>query len=324
MNRNQGNPINSKGVYMGYREYQESWDQIKRVKSPRLFGGDLRILVVEGCYDHAEEVLESAGITFDLVSPRFSRSLEKYDIVIINCPGDVGSSNVKRIRKFVENDGFLICTDWALQYLIERAFPDTIVYNGRVSGGSAKLKIINSKHPFTRSLQGTPSWEIDRGSHRIRVRGRKVDVLAVSDGGVVKRNDPLIVTFGWGLGKVLHMISHVYLQETSLQDTFPSALLLSNVLEDKAVSKGIIKKPAPFNFTKIQRRPLFVDSRPAVSVIRTVAAFRGTCPAGGDIIMPGQTVYCCPSCRVQFHEQCIRRYLARNKECPICKRPIKI
>lgn len=310
---------------MGYKEYQQSWDQIKQMKSPQLFAGDIKILVVEGCYDRAEEVLESAGITFDVVPENFGRSLDGYDILIINCPGDLKGSNIKRIRKFVDRDGFLISTDWALQYLIEKAFPGTIAYNGSVPGGSAKLRIVNSNHPFTKSLQGTPNWEIDSGSSRIKVKDRKVDILAISGGGVVKKNDPLIVTFEWNAGRVLHMISHVYLQSASLQDTFSSALLLSNVLEDKAASKGILQpQPASFDLSRIQSTPLFVDSRPAVNVIKAVATVRGTCPAGGDIIVPGQPVYYCPSCRVQFHEHCIRQYLTHNRGCPICKRPLRV
>lgn len=314
---------------MGYRAYQESWDQIKQMKSPHIFT-NLEILVVEGIYDHAEEVLHSAGINFDLVPVNFSKSLEGYDIVIINCPGELEGSNIKKIRKFVENSGFLISTDWALKHLIEKAFPDTIVYKGSAPSGSAKLRIVNFNHPFTKSLQGTPNWEIDVASYRMKVRGNKVDILAVSDGGAVPRNEPLIVTFEWGSGRVLHMISHVYLQSASLQDTFSSALLLSNVLEDKAVTKGVIpqpttlQQPPSFNLVNIQSRPLFVDSRPAVSVIKAVASVKGTCPGGGDIILPGQSVYQCPSCKVQFHEHCIRQYLNRNQGCPICKRPIKI
>ncbi|MBU7019064.1 MAG: hypothetical protein HXS44_16255 [Theionarchaea archaeon] len=310
---------------MGYREYQQSWDQIKQMKSPRLFSGDIKILVVEGCFDHAEQVLESAGISFDSVPEHFSRSLEGYDIIIVNCPGNLGDSNIKKIQKFVEKEGFLISTDWALQYLIEKAFPGTIAYNGTVSEGRAKLKIVNSNHPFTKSLEGTPNWEIDGGSFRIKVNSRRVDVLAISDGGVVKKKDPLIVTFGWGSGRVLHMISHVYLQSASLRDTFPSALLLCNVLEDKAVSKGILElQPIPFDLSKVQSTPLFVDSRPSAAMIKTVATFRATCPAKGDIISPGQCVYYCPSCKVQFHEGCIRQYLAYNRGCPICKKPIRI
>jgi hypothetical protein len=309
---------------MGYREYQQSWEQIKEAKSSNLFS-NLSILVVQGCFDHAERVLESAQIEFELTSPGFNRPLDKHDILIINCPGEISGKNAKRIRKFVENGGFLISTDWALEYLIERTFPNTIAYNGSVSGGTVKLRIVNNTHPFTKSLQGTPTWEIDAASHRIRVLGRKAEVLAVSEGGLVKKNDPLIVSFEWGSGRVLHMISHVYLQSVTLQDTFASAMLLSNVMENKALSKGFIKpQPAILDLSRIRSTPLVVDSRPEVAVVQTIATARGTCPAGGDLIVPNQSVYSCPSCRVQFHEKCIRQYLKQNQGCPICKRPIRI
>jgi len=309
---------------MGYKEYRQSWEQIKGGKSPNLFK-NLNILVIEGCFDHAERVLESAEIEFELTSYDFTKPLDIYDILIVNCPGEVLDINARKIRKFVEKGGFLISTDWVLTNLIEETFSNTIGYNGSVSAGSVKLEIVNTTHPFTRSLQGAPTWEIDEASHRIRVLGRRVNVLAVSRGGILRKNDPLIVAFEWGSGRVLHMISHVYLQSVTLKDTFSSALLLSNVMESKALSKGTSKpRSLPLNLSKIRSTPLIVDSRPEVAVVKTTATARGTCPAGGDIIVPNQSVYSCPSCKVQFHEKCIKKYLDQNKGCPICKRAIKI
>ena len=52
-------------------------------------------------------------------------------MVFINCPGKLGRKGVAHIHQFVEAGGFLVTTDWALQYVIEPAFPGLMRYNDK-------------------------------------------------------------------------------------------------------------------------------------------------------------------------------------------------
>ncbi|UCD02323.1 MAG: hypothetical protein JSV23_04745, partial [Promethearchaeota archaeon] len=59
---------------------------------------------------------------------------------------------------------------------------------------------------------------------------------------------PVLVEFDYGKmdGRVIHMISHTHLQKGGAKGKYASALILTNILDDKVSQKmGISKKPIP-------------------------------------------------------------------------------
>ena len=68
-------------------------------------------------------------------------------MLIVNCPGQVGRAGVTAIRKFVEQGGSLITTDWALKHIVEPAFPGLVAYNARPTADDVVRIEIASQRP---------------------------------------------------------------------------------------------------------------------------------------------------------------------------------
>ena len=88
------------------------------------------VVVVAGQYDHVESVLEALEVPHTVIG---TGDVERVDLrpeqlLIINCPGQVSSAAITRIRAFVEAGGSLFTTDWALKHVLEPAFPGVLAF----------------------------------------------------------------------------------------------------------------------------------------------------------------------------------------------------
>ena len=97
---------------------------------------DTDIICVRGTFDHIHLVLDAIGIPFAHVDPH---SLPRMDLkpeqtIYVNCPSKFPRDAALKLRKFVEDGGQLITTDWALKFVLEEAFPGTVRYSGTSSG----------------------------------------------------------------------------------------------------------------------------------------------------------------------------------------------
>jgi hypothetical protein len=122
------------------------------------------------------------------------------------------------IRRFVEQGGTLVTTDWALRHILEPAFPQTVAYNERPTGDEVvRVEILDRSHPYVDGVfaQGAdPVWWLEGSSYPIRILdASSVRVLLASAELGGRYGEPAIaVHFRAGEGEVLHMISHYYLQ----------------------------------------------------------------------------------------------------------------
>jgi hypothetical protein len=183
------------------------------------------VVVVTGQYDHVQSVLEALDVKHTVIEPRdLDRlTLRPEQLLVVNCPGQVSSHAVARIRTFVENGGSLFTTDWALRHVIEPAFPGVLAYNERPTRDDVVR--IEVKDPDNIYLQGVmdgqddPQWWLEGSSYPIRVLdAERVQVLITSkELGEKYGETPVAVWFRWGEGEVFHMISHYYLQRTELR-----------------------------------------------------------------------------------------------------------
>ena len=184
------------------------------------------VVVVDGTYDHAHLVLELAGIPFVRISTMDMDSikLRPDQTLFINCPGQVSDKAVRKITTFVNGGGLLITTDWALKHVIERAFPKTMKYNERPTQDEVvRINVLDPENPI---LDGfledgmDPLWWLEGSSYPISVLDeKKVNVLVESKEIQEKYGEaPVICEFSWGEGRVVHMISHFYLQRSETRD----------------------------------------------------------------------------------------------------------
>src|SRR5688500_6339935 len=72
------------------------------------------IVVVRGSYDHVELVLGALELPHTLVDPDqvVDVRLRPEQLLVVNCPGNIGGPGITAVRRFVEAGGSLFSTDW--------------------------------------------------------------------------------------------------------------------------------------------------------------------------------------------------------------------
>lgn len=183
------------------------------------------IIVVGGTYDHVELVLEALEMPHTRVAPSqlSSVKLRPEQLLVVNCPGEVGPHALEHIERFVAAGGSLFTTDWALRHVIEPAFPDTVAYNNRpTTDDVVRIEIADHDNPFLSGVMDEaddPQWWLEASSYPMRVLDpERVKVLIRSTELAARYGEaPVAVIFGHGDGEVFHMVSHYYLQRTELR-----------------------------------------------------------------------------------------------------------
>ena len=213
------------------------------------------IIIVSGTYDHIQNVFSQLDMKFSLVSPNkfpFIK-LNPEQIIFINCPGNIGSNGIRKVKKFVHNGGFVFTTDWALRNIVEPAFPNYIRYNNRSTGDEVvRVEILSDNDPFLQTLidgNDDPQWWLEGASYPIQIINKKeVDIIVKSKEVEEKYGESAIfVTFQYGKGRVYHMISHFYLQRAETR-TGRHAYSGSDYLNEKLNMNDLKKNKYEYMF----------------------------------------------------------------------------
>ena len=204
------------------------------------------IVVVRGTYDRVEDVLKSLKIAHVVVDPIQVATLEltARQLLIVDCPGDIGPKGIERIRKFVNAGGFLYTTDWALSNVVEKAFPGFIAKGGVESANDVvQVEVVEKQDNLLKhlTLSGEkPRWWLESSSYPIKVvNAEKVKVL-ISSAQMKQRygQAPIAVMFNYGDGKVLHIVSHFYLQQNQNKSVAENKKAKDFVNSDSALTAG--------------------------------------------------------------------------------------
>lgn len=202
------------------------------------------ILVTIGEYDHIQQVLQVTEMPFTLIRTEqlAEAQLRPDQIIFVNCAGHFGPSELRKVRTFVEQGGFLFTTDWALKHVLEPAFPGFVEYNGRPTRDEVvRVEVLDRDDAFLASLLGPdddPQWWLEGSSYPIRILDtEKVKVILSSKELGEKYGEPAVfITFDVGQGRVYHMISHFYLQRTETRSRRHSSSS-EEYLKEKGISK---------------------------------------------------------------------------------------
>jgi len=184
------------------------------------------VVCVQGGYDKCELVLRMADIPHVVVT---TSGIEQVNLrpdqtVFINCPGNLSKKAIRKLVTFVNEGGLLVTTDWALQNVLEVGFPDKVRYNQKPTGDEVvRITVTEPDNPTIKGFleaDGDPLWWLEGSSYPIEVLDKEnVKVLVLSKELKEKYGEePVIVEFEHGEGKVIHMISHFYLQRTETRD----------------------------------------------------------------------------------------------------------
>ena len=183
------------------------------------------VIVVRGVYDRVEQVLDALQMPYTVVTPeQLARlSLRPEQLLVVNCPGDLGADALRPLERFVAAGGSLFTTDWALKHVIEPVFPGVLAYNQQPTADDVvRIEIRAHDNPFLAGVMDEaddPQWWLEGSSYPIHiVDPSRVEVLITSKELETKYGEaPVAVLFRHDQGEVFHMISHYYLQRTELR-----------------------------------------------------------------------------------------------------------
>jgi hypothetical protein len=203
-----------------------------------------KLIEVKGAWDDSARTLRSLGIPHTRIPARRLKDqpFEGTKVIIVNCAGDVPHESLQRIRDFVAQGGYLLTTDWALENLVQRAFPGYIEWNrGKTDGTVVDALVVDSDPILTAGTVRRAGWKLDEGSQTVRVLNpNKVKVLVRSQQLARNGDDPdrqgiVAVNFRFGRGQVLHLVGHF---------DNNSGLAFVNALPDPAPGIGISLRQA--------------------------------------------------------------------------------
>ncbi len=261
--------------------WKDLYSEVKKRKMEALNKKDVvqavekhgKILAVSGKYEKPKKVIEHMYASLKKVIREkeiMKEDLSQYDVILIGCPGsDIPNASHPKVRDFVMNGGWLITTDWAIRSIIENIFPGYIRWNhAKTADAVVACQIIEPNHPF---LEGVLSeiqqskwqkqtakktkksefrWWLETRSFPIQIINHQAVRVLIGSWEIQNKwgESPVLVEFNYGKmgGRVIHMISHTHLQKGGAKGKYASALILTNILDEKVSLKmGISKKPTP-------------------------------------------------------------------------------
>lgn len=263
-------------------DYKDIYSEVKKRKMEALNKKDVvkavekhgKILAIEGKFEKPDKVIDHMYAAEKEFIKNKSRHIKKilsmdlnyYDVILIGCPGsEIPHAAFPKIREFVVNGGWLITTDWALYSIVEPIFPGYIRWNQKKTKGKKEVvacQIVEPNHPFLdgviSELQQTKwskkgkgdefKWWLEIGSYPIEVLNHSAVHVLIASWEIKNKygEAPVLAYFDVGNkgGRVIHMISHTHLQQGGKKGKYASALILTNILDEKISTKmGIGKGP---------------------------------------------------------------------------------
>ena len=173
------------------------------------------VIAVKGRWDDSGRTLRALGIPYERVGSGDleDMSFDNVKVLIVDCAGTVPRESLQRIRDFVARGGYLLATDWALDNLVEKAFPGYIEYDRKKNAQAIyDAYVVNPEPVLFANAVTNAHWKMDEASHLLRVlKPGSVRVLARSR--KLEQEDPggqgvLAVTFPFGKGYVMHTVGH--------------------------------------------------------------------------------------------------------------------
>lgn len=173
------------------------------------------VIAVKGRWDDSGRTLRALGIQYKRVGSGDleDMSFDNVKVLIVDCAGTVPREALQRIRDFVARGGYLLSTDWALDNLVEKAFPGYIEYDRKKNSTAIyDAYVVNPEPVLFANAVTNAHWKMDEASHLLRVlKPGSVRVLARSRR--LEKEDPggqgvLAVTFPFGKGYVMHTVGH--------------------------------------------------------------------------------------------------------------------
>ena len=334
-----------------------------------------KILAVNGRYEKPKKIVEHMYASMKKVVKEkefMKENLLQYDVVLIGCPGsDIPNASHPKVKDFVMNGGWLITTDWALKSIVEIIFPGYIRWNrAKTADAVVSCQVLQPNHPFLdgvlseiqqskwqkQSAKNTKKkefrWWLEIKSFPIQVINHEAVRVLINSWELQNKwgESPVLVEFDYGKmgGRIIHMISHTHLQKGGAKGKYASALILTNILDEKVSQKmGISKSQAQGYVTDWETPQTQVQQQysqpspqtnyltPAVDesgLTGTSQIFELDESSASSFSYTNKCVYCsydfveqmgkiytCKECNALYHESCINMQINEGT-CKNCGR----
>jgi hypothetical protein len=237
-----------------------------------------------------------------------SIDLSKYHLILVGSHGKKAPL-ASRLKKYVQEGGYLVTTGRCLDTIIADLFPESVTFDKKeIKGGTFKGEISNLEHPFFRGAtkkKALKLW-IDEKSHPIKKKEQEIEEL-VSSKKLEKKygSGALIISFNYGEGTVVHMMSKLHPTKSNDQGHYISAYILSNIL-DEAMTKAIPDEiVVPTDESLMGYVNMVIIDDPQLTCVFCGSSFKDS---------KGK-VFRCGSCGSNYHEFCLEQQMGRDGTC---------
>ncbi len=216
------------------------------LKKVRSGSGGARILVLQGEFDAAEDVLAELGIQYLLLDPAVLATTPipaETRALIVDCsPHPLPAQALRHIVQFVERGGYLFTTDWGIETVLDRAFRQYV--QCRRDGkrvAMLKERVVNVRAVSDHALlRGVPDgkriarWWLEDSTIPVTINHPSaVEILLECRALALTHDAPAAaLTFRHGRGRVAHVLGHVYQKEGNLRGVYVVHRLLLNFLRE--------------------------------------------------------------------------------------------
>ena len=228
------------------------------------------VVVVRGSADHMEHVMQKAQVRYVVVDPEDLPSLPLHgqQVLMVNCTGEMSAAARERVRRFVTAGGFLYTTDHAVHYLLERAFPGYVRWNGKTSNEEIfPMELGQADRGLLKKLGsgGHPRWQLAGGGYLFDVVDKQhVDVL-MSSRAVAQRygSGVLGVRFRVGDGQVIHVTGHLFTQPGQAPEVASAGRSFEQLSANVAAAKVADNSRLETLYNIAPKRPMPMQAAPA-------------------------------------------------------------
>jgi hypothetical protein len=239
--------------------------------------------------------------------------LSKYHLILIGSHAKKFTFGDK-LKKFIEEGGYLVTTDRSLDTIVSNMFPDLIGYEKKeIKGGAVKGEISNLNHPFLRGAakKNVLKFWIEENTHPIKKVRPEIENLVSSKKLEKKYGSGLMmVAFRYKEGMVVHMMPKLHPEKQNEEGHLAAAHILSNIL-DEAVSRAVVDEiQRPTESGQMAYINMTVIKDPKQKCVFCGSTFENY----------KDKVYLCSSCKSHYHEFCLEQQLARDGTCTGCSR----
>ena len=205
------------------------------------------LIVINGTYDHIHLVLSYLKLPFTSINHNQLDTItfKQHQTVFVNCASSFPEKHARKLATFVAQGGQLITTDWALKFVLEKAFPGYVSYNNKPTADEVvRVEVMDKDDPVITGFldeETAPVWWLEGSSYPIKILNKsKVKVLIRSKELKEKYGEEaVLIRFEYGEGVVYHMISHFYLQRTETKDAKQTGNA-KEYMEAKSVSNNAL------------------------------------------------------------------------------------